>query len=469
MAFWPGQSFRTPVSSHDTGKVQLAQQQAEIIGELGKLGTNIYLKHEQNKLSTAQIEVKAAEAKLAEDLGNERDPEKFQAILEKHNADVFKLRPKGGGPAAQEYDLDIASKQIDWQTLTNKAKENRVDDIAEVNLQIFEKKYIETGVPSKEYLELVSELIADGWDESEMLARVEKVGHLADRKAMATLASNNPEWVIKNLATQADMKKHYPNSIPEDHAYILGLARGQKGFNEQQNNALMSAFYTDVSDKAEKGMPLGQLRDLIRNQPGLTVEERKKAMTVANSAYSTWDEGGTKENSWKTTQDYNALMKMQIKISAGLPVSELDIIDAQMAQPSKGPLFSNSDRNNLFSQLPDNKDPIMKTPFAEEWMNIVDSSFATEKVGKDKVVPEDQLAEWQATRNTITAIIKENGLNYTKAQSEIKEALAPIRKKKANKTLSKIWGFATTSPLGTAIKIGKMQLELSKAKEQNAE
>jgi hypothetical protein len=286
--------------------------------------------------------------------------------------------------------------------------------------------------------------IAMGRDESETMKRIETAKHLADRQRMESLAGNNPDYILENMKTPADMKRLFPNSIPADFAYIKGLAIGQKNFFKQQEDAALSSFYEDVSQKAEDGMPYEQMRRLIINQPGLTKPERDKAMMVFNSAANTWQQGGTKENPWKSTQNYNALMEMQIKISSGQPVTEMDIINAQMAQPEKGPLFSNSDRNNLFGQLPDSKDPSMRTPVSKQWLADVDDMFMDDK---GLVKPEDREA-WMKIRNGVTEIIRTNHPDVGKTQKEIDAFLKPAKKEKTKGLLSRL--LTVGSPLGIA-------------------
>ena len=427
------------------------------------------LKQIDSQITEYKVRYTEEVEKFSASLDKNQDESTYPAELEKFQSNTQTFLPKDPIAAAAAK-LYARGKVPFHQKTIRMLQDAKLEDKWFANYGILRADFEQGNTSESEFRAEGMKGVAFGYIKRAQAEKdVRVAGHIAARQGMEVMAGNNPEWWVKNIKNQADMKKYYPKSLPADYPYISGLVTNQINRRKRQEDAAMSAFYTDVSDKAAKGMSFLEMRELIINQPGLTIEEREKAMTVFNSASNTWGEGGTKENPWKTTQDYNALMKMQVKISRGEPVTEMDIWSAQAAQPGKGPLFSRSDGLNLISQLPDNKDPIMKTPFAEEWMNIVDSTFATEKVGDDKVVPEDQLDEWQATRNTIAAIIKENGLDYTKSQKEIKEYLAPIRKKKARKTLSKIWGFATTSPLSTAIKIGKMQLELSKAKERSGE
>jgi hypothetical protein len=303
--------------------------------------------------------------------------------------------------------------------------------------------------------------IAMGRDESETMKRIETAKHLADRQRMESLAGNNPDYILENMKTPADMKRLFPNSIPADFAYIKGLAIGQKNFFKQQEDAALSSFYTDISEKMEKGMPIEQMRNLIKNQPGLTIQERETAMKVATSSYNTWQPGGTKEDPWKTTQDHNALLEMQIRISEGKPTTEMDIIRAQLAQPEKGPLFSNSDRNQLFTQLPDNdQKPELKTPSAKLTHEYIESLYSTEeyktkvggKIVKKKRIPFEKLGEYQSKLDEVNALLTAYKDNPVRAQKEIEASLVGLREENVKEWFEK---WYITSPLTTALRIHK--------------
>lgn len=425
-SFWPGKSFRSRTDFR-TGRADVFRE----ISDLSEAGVKMYVQQAQDQLSTSQIEISKAEADYSIALGKERDESRYPAMLKKFEASVNKFRPKNP-LGAKHFDTYVAGKSVEWGKSTTGAQQDRLIDKWQIKADELEKGYIETGDEAAYVTHMLSGPAIHGLDESQVMKRIEKARHDAERRKAENAALSDPEGFLKKV--RGNKIKGFPLLTPGDIQDIRNTARGEISFRKSQEDAALSSFYTDVSKKAEEGMAYGELRDLIRNQPGLAVEEREKAMNVARSAYRTWDDGGTKENPWKTTQDYNALMEMQIKISRGEPVTEMDIIRAQMARPDKGPLFSNTDRNNLFSQLPDNKDPSMRTPVSKQWLADVDDMFMDNK----GLVPKEDREGWMKTLNGVTEIIRINHPDVGKTQKEIDAFLKPAKKKKIRALLSNL-------------------------------
>lgn len=423
----------------NTGEVDVWRQVGNLAATGMDVATRLYLKQAEDQYATAQILSMQDETGYAESLRKETDETKYDTMLDSHIASQDNHRPKNP-LAAKEWDRYVVKRAIDLKKSNEIAKEERLYDKWQTRRDLLTEQ---GNIPLLRQETAAG--IALGYDESEAMEYLRKAEHVVTRQEMESMAGNDPDKILK-YDTPEKMKKAFLDSLPADFAYIRGLASNQKNYRLQKENEAMSAFYTDVSKKAEEGVPLPVLRELIRNQPGISTEEKERAMRVANSAYSTWGEGGTKENPWKSTQDYNALMEMQIKISQGQPVTEMDIWAAQLAQLEKGPLFSRADALNLISQLPDKKDKTMMTPFADEWMNHIDAIYLT----KDKIIPRDEIAEWAKTRQSVEVIIKSNYPNVGKAQKEIEEFLKPMKKKKARGLISTVYSITTgiLSPTG---------------------
>ncbi|KKK97058.1 hypothetical protein LCGC14_2656560, partial [marine sediment metagenome] len=241
-------------------------------------------------------------------------------------------------------------------------------------------------------------------------AQAQKVLADTQQKARYQAASNealvDPEGVLRKFKTKDGkqfIEGHEGLTAGEQQA-IRSIAEGKINFNKRQEDAALSSFFEDVTRKAEEGMLPAEMRNILRETQGLTTKEKQKAMNTFMSAYNTWTEGGTKENPWKTTQNWPALMEVQLAIDAGEPLTSTDVWRAMLAGGKVN--FSRADALNLINQLPDNKDDSLKSGLANEWSDIIRSHYSTEEVADGKfAIPKEKIGEWAAMQRQANAII----------------------------------------------------------------
>jgi hypothetical protein len=135
-------------------------------------------------------------------------------------------------------------------------------------------------------------------------------------------------------------------------------------------------------------------------------------------------------------------MEMQLKISQGEPVTEMDIWRRMLTKD--GPAYSLNDARNLINQLPDKKNPVLNTPFAREWAGVIDEMFIPE--GQEKIPPEN-IDEWWKTQLAVQETIKAHYPDITKTTKEIEEFLNPAKQKKAKGLLRRLWTAGAPVPL----------------------
>ena len=427
---------------------------------------------------TAEFKVRYAEEeeKFSAALAKNQDESTYPAEYEKFNNNVSSSFMPKDPLAAQAAQLYVRAKAPAQRKMIRMLQDAKIKDtwFAHYGQQMTDAEQGKISLNEFKFTQM--EGVALGHIKKEQAGDdFRETEHIAERQKMEVMAGNNPDWWQKNVKNQDDMKKYFPKSLPSEYSYINGIVTNQKNRMKQQEDAAMASFYRDISDKAAKGMPFLQMRELIINQPGLTVEEREKAMTVFSSAASTWGEGGTKQDSFKTTQDQGALLAMQIRISQGKPTTEMDIIKAQYAEPEKGPLFSNIDRDKLFTQLPDNdKKPELKTEFAKLNQELVRKLYTTEEYesretvsGKLKDVdrlriPIKKQGEYQSKLDEVNALISAYPNNPVRAQQEINKSLEGLKEEKAKGLLRSFW--EATSPLGIAVKFAGISKDINKTK-----
>jgi hypothetical protein len=284
--------------------------------------------------------------------------------------------------------------------------------------------------------------IALGQDESESMEFLRKTENRVEYNAGLNMAITNPEGLLESIKT-VDGKTQIEGFSSLTSGQIVALrsnAEGTINFRKRQKDAASSALIDDVTSHAVQGTTPDQMKELLRQTVGITDKERTSLMKSYMASHSIWADKG--EDPWKNTQDYNSLMEMQLRISAGLPTTEMDIWRKMLSEPSTGPKFSRSDALNLIGQLPDNKDPVMKTPFADEWMNHIDELYL-----EDKKIPQEDIAEWSQTRQGVEAIIRQNYPNVGKAQKEIEEFLKPAKKEKTKGMLRRLIEMSAPFPM----------------------
>jgi hypothetical protein len=272
-----------------------------------------------------------------------------------------------------------------------------------------------------------------GVTEDFIVADLQKTRRLSERRSVELdVLGDNPQSFLDTYKTAKDLRTDYPNLTPGDFQDLRHMATSQKGRLIEQKDKALNAFMEDVTQKAVKGMSPKDMRDTLTETPGLTDIERTRAMNTFMSSYRTWNEGGTKENPWRTTQNYPALMEVQLAIDAGQAVTSTDVWRAMLAGGTVN--FSRTDALNLIGQLPDKKDTSLKSDFADEWLKQIDELYMDE----DRKIPTQNIQDWATTKDAVRDIIKTNYPNYVKADKEIQAVLGPA-KQRASKGFIQRW------------------------------
>lgn len=322
MAFWPGQRSRTNVQPETTSD-DLWREIGRLAETASDFNTQIYIRQAQDQLSTSGLQVEAAEAELMEAIGNEQDESKFEAILKKHKANVNKFRPKNP-LAAKGYDLSIASKDISLDKAIKDATKDRLKEKWETKADIYEKRAIETGNFAL-YEKHMAGGFLHGQDTSKIDKRIETARHLADRRKMESMAGNNPEWILENMKTPADMKRLFPNSIPSDFAYITGITKGAISERKLARGRITLKQTASIKEAAtDPEITADFMGRKISQSDGLTPEQKITAMNLYTQSREAMANG--RPNAYTTTEN-ELLYTEDRRRASNRTITEQEIID----------------------------------------------------------------------------------------------------------------------------------------------
>jgi hypothetical protein len=454
--------------SFDVGEQELWQQVGRLAGVVGDIGIKLHVQQAEIQLQESTLKAEEEMLALSNRLRANTDEDTYDAELNKSIQTMNTFRPKNP-LAARDYDAWVSRQTPGWKSDVNKAKEIRLNNKWTAMRDTLAEQSIETGDSTKLKLHLATGVALGRTNEAAAGQYLRKTENAAEYNMGLNWAMTNPEGLLDAIQVK-DGKTQIEGLSTLTSGQVIALrsnAEGTINFNKRQEDTATSAIYNDVLGHATKGTPPQQMAQLLKDTAGLSEVERTKLMETYLSAYKTWQ--GTGSNPWTTTHDYGALMEMQLKISQGQPVTEMDIWRKMLSKPSQGPAYSLNDARNLINQLPDKKDDVLKTPFADEWLAHVDEMYL-----KDKKIPQEDIAEWSQTRQGVEAIIRANYPDVGKAQKEIEEFLNPAKQKKAKGLLRRLWtagapvpllgevtglGLKAASPLFMAGKVGLGLLE----------
>jgi hypothetical protein len=309
-SFWPGRSYRSNVTAA-TGEAEAWQEAERMFARIGETATNIYLMDGQDQLSTAQIQIKAAEAEYVAEIENEQDQNKYDAILAKHTARVRALRPKHP-LAAKRFDNIYANKQINWSSFTQDAKRDRLNDKWEVKRDILEKQYIESGDESL-YVQHMMAGIAMGRDESETMKRIEVAKGRAEYDEALRRIQVNPQGYLDSLKKGKPPILEGLTSVANDPGKMMAMKNIAEGFvNEQKLDRGRLTLEQEMAINKAAADPNTEtefMEKKISQSDGLTPEQKINAMNKYTAARRTMAKGGT--NPYTTTSNHARLKDMK--------------------------------------------------------------------------------------------------------------------------------------------------------------
>ena len=462
-SFWPGQSFR-PRTDFRTGEGEVFRQLGNLAATGGDIAVKLYVQQAQDQFSTAQIQTKQAEADYAASLSKELDESKYPGMLKKYESSIKEFRPKNP-LAAHDFDGYIANKSIEWGKANTKAMEDRLLDKWEVKADILEKEFIETGDEIAFVEHMGRGVQLHGQDESQSLARVEKTRHSAERRKAENAALSKPEGFLEKV--KGNKIEGFPLLTPGDVQDMRNVALGEISFRKRQEDQVSSDLIDDVTSHAVQGTTPDQMKELIRQTVGITDKEKTLLMKSYMSAQSIWEDKGV--DPYMTTQSFPDMVSVQFAIEDDKVNTLREIDQAWLSGPNGTPRWSfqhNQWLKNLWKANQSSADSSysLSHPLAKEYFNGLANFYLN-----DEGDFEGDVADYHGRRLDLEANLEANWDNPAEAAKRFDEITEPLRKKKANGTLSKIWGFVTTSPLSTAIKLTNFQLLLSKARGDRGE
>lgn len=322
-SFWPGQRSRTNVQP-DTTSDDLWREIGRLAETASDFNTQIYTRQAQDQLSTSGIQVEAAEAELTEAIAAEQDESKFEAILKAHNAKINKFKPKNP-LAAKGFDLLIAERRISWDKAHKEAIKDRLKEKWETKADIYEKRAIETGNFALYEKHMMGGFL-HGQDTSKINKRIETARHLADRRKMESMAGNNPEWILENMETPADMKRLFPNSIPSDFAYITGITKGAISERKLARGRITLKQTASIKEAAtDPEITADFMGRKISQSDGLTPEQKITALNLYTQSRRAMANG--RSNAYTTTEN-EELYTNHRRRAANRTITEQEIIDS---------------------------------------------------------------------------------------------------------------------------------------------
>lgn len=430
----------------DVGEQELWQQVGRLAGVVGDMSLKLHVQQAEIQLQESTLKAEEEMLNLANRLRQNQDEDTYDAELNKSLQTMNTFTPKNQ-LAARDYSSWVKRQTPGWKSDVNKAKEIRLNNKWTAMRDTLAEQSIETGDSTKLKLHLATGVALGRTNEAAAGEYLRKTENAAEYNMGLNWALTNPQGLLDAIEVK-DGKTQIEGLTTLKSGQIVALrsnAEGTINFNKRQEDTVTSAIYNDVLGHAAKGTPPQQMKELLKDTAGLTETERTDLMNTYLSAYKTWQ--GTGSNPWTTTHDYGALMEMQLKISQGEPVTEMDIWKRMLTK--EGPAYSLNDARNLINQLPDKKNPALNTPYAKEWAGVIDEMFIPE--GQENI-PQENLGEWWQTQLEVQRIIKANYPDVGKTDKEIQAFLKPAKEKKAKGLLSKIVGL---HPTLLAYKAGK--------------
>jgi hypothetical protein len=419
----------------DVGGEELWRQVGRLAGTVGEMGMKLHLQQAEIQYQDSLLKAENEITSLSDRLRQNQDEDTYDAELNKSVQTINKFRPKNP-LAAREYDAWVRRQTPEWKQDVKKAKEIRLNNKWVAMRDTLAEQAIDTGGLTKLQVHLASGIALGRTNVAAAGAFLRKTENAAEYNMGLNWALTNPEGLLDAIEVE-DGKTQIKGLSTLKSGQVVALrsnAEGTINFRKRQEIAASSAIYNDVLGHAAKGTLPQEMKELLKNTQGITEVERTRLMETYLSAYKTWQ--GTGSNPWTTTHNYGALMEMQLKISQGEPVTEMDIWRRMLTKD--GPAYSLNDARNLINQLPDKKNPALNTPFAREWADVIDVMFTPE--GQESIPPEN-IDEWWKTQLGVQEIIKAHYPDITKTTKEIESYLNPEKEKKAKTLLSRIVGM----------------------------
>jgi len=307
--------------------VEVARQAERLAATVGNVAANIYIKQAQDQYTTAEIQVKAAEAKFATELSSNQDETTYNQSLEKLKAATAKLRPKNP-LAASNYDNYIASKSVDWDKSVKAAMKDRLEDKWEVKADILEKEYIESGEEADYTKHMLAGVALYKRDESQTKKRMAKAKEGAEKEEALRRIRANPEEFKRTLKNdKSPMLEDLP-SVNNDTGKMMwakNIAEGAiadikiaKGALTIQQESILNKAAADPKTTTDF------MERKISQSDGLTPEQKITAMNKYTAARQTMARGGG--NPYIKTDNWELYSQFRERAANGT-ITQQEIMD----------------------------------------------------------------------------------------------------------------------------------------------
>ena len=435
--------FRWPTMP-GSGGAQVARQVGAVGAGIGVLGEEINLQQAEVEYQDFKLRQKARIDALGDELEKNTDENTYQAQTDKVIAEMQSDMPKNG--LAKEFASGWVKNEIPaLNAAANESIKRRIKDKSDVK----QGQLIEDAIRTGNVVDLAEHTTARVGFGFMSAAQAQKV--LADTRNKAEYeaglndATANSHDFLNSISIK-DGKKHssrHPELTTGELMALSNVAEGEIANIQRREEIANAALFEDVNQLGIDGVSPGEVARRIRETIGITEKTKTKLMATYGASHRLWNE--TSVNPWKTTQNPEAVFNMQVRISAGESISELDILKAQIEGGTVN--FSRTDFISLKSQLSDNKHPAMKSGFATEWTDVIRELYSIEEVAKGKfIIPKEKLGEWWKVQQQAEIIIKEDYPNTIKANNELLELTKPLKKAKTQSILGKIWEHLSGQP-----------------------
>jgi len=383
--------FRWPTMP-GSGEVQVAQGIGAIGAGIGRLGEAFAEKQARVRLDDFKLSVTKRMIELGNDIDEEQDEDKYQAMMDSAFSDLQGEIPKGmAGPFATSY---LKSEKAAQLKSVDEAMELRVQSKWAVDEVKAQELYAISGNPLP-HEEVVGTGLTNGYikedEAAHLLSRAQK------NRAMAVAFGPNPDKILKYKSYQ-DLHKDYPLLKPGDYNDLRISAESQKSFIERQKEDWQIAFSNSVADMAMQGVPPDEAIPQIINKPGLTTEEKIHYSKVYGDAWRAVNTG--KGNPYSTTQDWPTFAKV-----ARMAQENPESVSFDVVRFGTGKYWTWAQEQYLLGlKDPTRKNEALRLPYWNEW----DKAFDMLYIDKDGGIPQDQLVEWVQVKDTARQIYLEN-------------------------------------------------------------
>ena len=274
------------------------------------------------------------------------------------------------------------------------------------------------------------------------IGTVEEMNEKVLTKDLIVVRRNIENETVFSLAIRGPDKKagykivETSNLSDKDKATMYNRLDSYWWGRKQQEDEVSVALINDVNRLAAEGKTFQEVETLIKQTVGISDKQKTDLLETYLTAQKLW-QGGIK-NPYETTQNPGLVALLDVKISAGEPISEMDIWRAQLSDPKNGPQFSRSDALSLIARLKIAENDILKSKPVQELSKRIYEMFSDD----EQQLPKEKAGDYYTTVEAFRAIVLKHKGDLAAAQPEMDALLKPIKEGFVKTWLRRVGTFA---------------------------